>query len=195
MLKNWIIAIILVLTFGNNSQAQESESIKLINSLSKSSSIKIQPEVIKQQTIMFVARKATKTIFGYIPTDSNDVGHTFVAIINYDQGKISNFKTFGKYPTGLITNNVNDYADMTLIAKGKDYDRLHFEEMPITDYQLSNILVINSRENEYDLTTSNCAHYMQRVMNSMLWFHNGIAGGTENPTKYHESFGNRRYKF
>jgi hypothetical protein len=35
---------------------------------------------------------------------------------------------------------------------------------------------------------------MQRVMNSMLWYHNGIAGGTENPAKYYEFFGNRRAK-
>jgi hypothetical protein len=186
MFQKLFLIVLLLFSTALPAYAKDPKAIK--------SYFELNQKQTSSKTIMFVARRATKTIFNYIPISTDDVGHTFVAILEYDNGKIKKFTTYGKYPDGLITNGKYDYADMALIAKGKDLDRLKFEELIISDYQLAQIININSQEGYYDLFNSNCAHYMQRIMNSMLWYHNGIAGGTENPAKYHEFFGNRRAK-
>jgi hypothetical protein len=147
------------------------------------------------KTMMIVARKATQNIFVDIPFSFVDVGHTFIAIIEYSKGKIIKYTTYGKYPEGLLTNSIDDYSDMTKIANNQDLERLHFEELAMTDQQYESILKINSQEGYYDLFNSNCANYTTKIMNVFLWQHNGISINTENPAKYHAFFKNKRVKF
>jgi hypothetical protein len=147
------------------------------------------------KTMMIVARKASQNIFVDIPISFTDVGHTFIAIIEYKEGILIKYTTYGKYPEGLLTNGKDDYSDMTKIANNQDLERLHFEELAMTEQQHESILKINSQEGYYDLFNSNCANYTTKIMNVFLWQHNGISINTENPAKYHAFFKNRRVKF
>jgi hypothetical protein len=152
-------------------------------------------KVESTKTMIIVARKATQNIFVDIPISFVDVGHTFIGILEYKEGKLVKYTTYGKYPEGLLTNGKDDYSDMTKIANNQDLERLHFEELAMTEQQHESILKINSQEGYYDLFNSNCANYTTKIMNVFLWQHNGISINTENPAKYHAFFKNRRVKF
>jgi hypothetical protein len=171
------------------------EHLNINSRFNLNQTIKIPKQEKSNKTMMIVARKATKNIFVDIPISTDDVGHTFIAILEYKDQKIIKYTTYGKYPEGLLTNSKDDYSDMTKIANNQDLDRLHFEELPMTDQQLQSILKINSQEGYYDLFHANCAHYTTKIMNVFLWYHNGLSINTENPAKYHAFFKNRRVKW
>jgi hypothetical protein len=188
------ILVLLGLITPSNSKTKY-DNLNVNSSDNLNQIIKNTKREVSNKTMMIVARKATKNIFVDIPISTTDVGHTFIAILEYKDKKIINYTTYGKYPEGLLTNSKDDYSDMTKIANNQDLDRLHFEELPMTDQQLQSILKINSQEGYYDLFHANCAHYTTKIMNIFLWYHDGLSINTENPAKYHAFFKNRRVKW
>jgi hypothetical protein len=195
---SFLLVFVLLLFGHSSSKANTASDLKNVDSSNMSLNKFPQKTQTIKQSIMYVARLPKDVALNEIPGSifRGDVGHAFIAILTYQDGKVIHYTTIGKWlATGASRNMKSDRADLQSILDDTQSKLISYEEKELKEWELPLIHEVIEKEDDYDLVNSNCTDFLIRVMNIQLRTLRYKTGETGNPILIHRHFKNTRIKF